>query len=296
MQFGDLELHLISDGLVWVDAGGPFGLVPRVLYEPYFQPDENNQIPQCLTCMLIQSNGENILVDTGLGPKLSEKERARWGLERATGDLLEGLAGLGLGAEDIDHVINTHLHWDHCGGNTASVDEGVLARFPNATYWVQRTEWAEASHPDARTRGTYFSENFTPIVRAGRFRLLAGDTQINRHLRCVVTPGHTRAHQSVLISSGDWRGLFVADMASYAINFAKTAWLPSYDVLPLENIKTKGRWQKWAVDHQAWLFFQHDPFTPVGRLSSQDGKLKVEPVAEAEKLTDALPIPPRPGG
>jgi glyoxylase-like metal-dependent hydrolase (beta-lactamase superfamily II) len=295
MRIGEIEIFLLSDGLVQVDAGGPFGLVPKLLYEPYFKPDESNQIPQCLTCMLVKAEGEFFLIDTGLGPKLTEKEMGRWGLQRPQGGLVADLSALGLEPADIHHVIDTHLHWDHCGGNT-ELDAGeVRARFPNATYWVQRIEWSEASHPDARTRGTYFSENFSPIVEQGRFRLLHGDTRINKHIQCVVTPGHTRGHQSVLLSAGDWRGLFVADMASYAINMAKTAWLPSYDVLPLENIRSKERWQRWALDQDAWLFFQHDPFTPVGRLVSQDGRLEVEAVAEAAELTAALPTPPPPG-
>lgn len=296
MQIGDLEIHLLADGIVQVDAGGPFGLVPRVLYEPYFTPDDNNQIPQILTCMLIRVGGETILIDTGLGPKLTEKEQTRWGLDRPSGDLLAGLAALGVAADEIDHVINTHLHWDHCGGNTDFIGEEAVARYPNATYWVQRTEWAQASHPDARTRGTYFSENFTPIVRAGKFKLLNGDYSFSRHLQCVVTPGHTRAHQSIVITSGDWSGLFVADMASYAINLAKAAWLPSYDVLPLENIRTKERWADWALARDAWLFFQHDPYMPVGQLQADDGRLEVVPVPEAEPLIDGLPIQKRPGG
>ena len=295
MQFGEVEINLLSDGLVQVDAGGPFGLVPRVLYEPYFQPDDSNYIPQCLTCMLIRFEDQVILIDTGLGPKLTEKQVSRWNLKRPDGDLLTSLQDLGIEAADVNHVINTHLHWDHCGGNTEYVEQTVRARYPNATYWVQRTEWSEASHPDARTRGTYFTENFSPIVEAGRFRLLTGDTKINQYLTCVVTPGHTRAHQSVIIRVSDWVGMFVADMASYAINMAKAAWLPSYDVLPLENIRTREIWQRWALENDAWLFFQHDPFTPVGRLVEQDGRLRVDPIAEAQGLIDELPTPQQPG-
>lgn len=295
MRIGEVEINLLSDGLVQVDAGGPFGLVPRVLYEPYFQPDESNHIPQCLTCMLVRFDDQVILIDTGLGPKLSEKESSRWNLARPQGDLLAGLNRLGVDAGDVTQVINTHLHWDHCGGNTDYIDGTPQARYPQATYWVQRTEWSEASHPDARTRGTYFAENFSPIVAAGKFRLLAGDMQINPYLKCAVTPGHTRAHQSVVLQVGDWVGLFVADMASYAVNMAKTAWLPSYDVLPLENIRTRELWQRWALENDAWLFFQHDPFTPVGRLIEENGRLHVEAVEQAGELISELPTPPQPG-
>jgi glyoxylase-like metal-dependent hydrolase (beta-lactamase superfamily II) len=191
-------------------------------------------------------------------------------------------------------VIDTHLHWDHCGGNTRLEGDRILPVYPNAEYLVQRMEWADASHPDARTRGTYFKENFEPLLASGKLRLLHGDMQITSHIRCVVTPGHTRGHQSVLIEAGDWRGLFVSDMASFAIHMAKTAWVTAFDVEPLENIRTKQRWQQWALEHDAWLFFIHDPQMPVARLTQEDGRLQIVARAEAAELTDALPNPLQP--
>lgn len=291
VRIKDLEIHLLSDGLVQVDAGGPFGLVPRVLYEPHFRPNESNLVAQCLTCLLVKSEGRTILIDTGLGPKLTPKEVDRWNLDRPGGDLVDGLGRLDLEPADIDLVIDTHLHWDHCGGNTDRQGGEIVARYPNAEYVVQRLEWSEASHPDARTRGTYFPDNFQPLVAAKQMRLLVGDEQITKHVRCVVTPGHTRGHQSVLLQAGDWRGLFVADMASYAVHMAKSAWLTAYDVLPLENIRTKRRWQRWALECDAWLFFQHDPSTPVGRLVQEEGRLRIAELEEAAELIAALPTP-----
>lgn len=289
MKIGDIEINLLSDGLVSVHPGGPFGLVPPVLYEDYFEPDEDGLLHESLTCMLVRSAGKTVLIDTGLGPKLTEKEAGRWGLDRSHGDLVDHLGRLGVEPGEVDIVIDTHLHWDHCGGNTEMVDGALGARFPNAEYLVQRVEWSEASHPDARTRGTYFEENFAPLVEEGRLRLLHGDEQITPHLRCVVTPGHTRGHQCVLLRSGEWRGLFAADMASYAVHMAKTAWLTAYDVLPVENIRTKEKWQRWALEHDAWLFFQHDPYIPVGRLTRDDSGLEIEAVAQAVELTGELP-------
>lgn len=291
MKIGDLEIHLLNDGMVKVHPGGPFGLVPPVLSERYHAPGEDGMLTETLTCMLVRSAGKLILMDTGLGPKLSAKEIERWGLKRTAGDLVDGLAQVGVEPDEVDIVIDTHLHWDHCGGNTERVEGELRARFPNATYYVQRVEWSEASHPNARTRGTYFEENFTPLLRDGRMQLLHGDRDLTPHVRCVVTPGHTRGHQSVLLRSGEWRGLFVADMASYAIHMAKTAWLTAYDVLPQENIRTKERWQRWALQRDAWLFFQHDPHLPVGRLVEVEDGVEVSRVEEAEALTAALPTP-----
>jgi glyoxylase-like metal-dependent hydrolase (beta-lactamase superfamily II) len=296
MRIEDLEIHLVSDGVVHADAGGPFGLVPRALYERYLKPDAQNHVPMALTCLLVRSEGKTILVDTGLGDKLSPEERSRWNIERPQGGLLDGLAALGLAPEAVDIVINTHLHVDHCGGNTRSAGDDLVATFPRAVYIVQRLEWADASHPDARTRVSYIAGDFDPLLRSGRMRLLHGDTQITGHIRCVVTPGHTRGHQSVVLQAGDFRGLYVADMASYAVHFVRTAWLTAYDVDPLQNIVTKQRWQRWALDHGAWLFFEHDPELSVARLREKDGRLDLEPVAEAEEATGSLPTPrPRRG-
>ncbi|HHH82966.1 MAG TPA: MBL fold metallo-hydrolase [Chloroflexi bacterium] len=289
MKVGPLEIDLVSDGQVWVDPGGAFGLVPKALYERYWPPNEEHLIPMSLHSLVVRVRGTIVLIDTGLGTKLSPKAAKLWRLERPQGDLLEGLRRIGLVPEDIDVVINTHLHADHCSGNTMLVDGELRPTFPNAEYWVQRMEWADASHPDARTKATYLPENFQPLLRGGQLRLLHGDTRLNDHIRCVVTPGHTRGHQSVILEAGDWRGMFVADMASFAIKMAKTAWVSAYDVLPLENVATKERWQRWALEHDAWLFFEHDGSMPVARLERRGGKLELAPVAWGEIKSASIP-------
>ncbi|MGH2627213.1 MAG: MBL fold metallo-hydrolase [Anaerolineales bacterium] len=296
MRFGELEIHLVSDGVVWVDAGGPFGLVPRDLYRESFPPDGDNRVPMSLHVVVVRSEGKTMLVDTGLGPKLTLEEERRWGLVREPGGLEAGLAAIGLALDDVDLVINTHLHADHCGGNTCRGASGVEARFPRATYLVPRIEWAEASHADPRTRATYLPENFAPLVAAGRVRLLHGETSVTSDVTCRPLPGHTRGQQGVLLTSGDWQGLCVADMASYSIHLARTAWLTAYDVLPLENLATKQRWQSWAVRTRAWIFFPHDPLLPVGRLRESKGRLEVQAPPEAGELTGGLPIPRPPLG
>lgn len=291
LQFDGLGIDLISDGQARVDAGGPFGLVPRNLYGRYLEPDDENTVPMVLTCMLVYSDGKTILFDTGLGDR--PEVTKRWNLSRPQGGLVAELATRGLAPTDIDIVINTHLHSDHCGGNTRWEEGQIQATFSNAEYWVQRIEWAQAVHPDARTRSTYLQDNFSALMTEGRLRLLHGDTQVTDHIRCVVTEGHTRAHQSILLQSGDWRGLYVADMASYAIHMERTAWFTAYDVLPLENVSSKERWQKWAVQTGAWLFFEHDPKTPVARMIDHDGRPKLQTVEEAGLLIDSLPMQPQ---
>jgi len=263
---------------VRTDAGGIFGLVPRALYQRQHAPSEANDLPMNLRCLLVRSRGLTILIDTGLGSKLTSEEVERWGLERPKGGLLDGLARAGVAPEDVDVVINTHLHWDHCGGNTALADGTVVATFPRATYWVQRLEWAEAAHPDARTRGTYLPDNYAPLAAQGRLHYLHGDTEVTDQVSCIVTRGHTRGHQSVLLHSGEWQALYVADMATYAVHMTRAGWLTAFDVEPLENIRTKQRWQRRALETGAWMIFEHDPGTPAARLVERGGRLELDPV------------------
>jgi glyoxylase-like metal-dependent hydrolase (beta-lactamase superfamily II) len=278
LRIGDLEFWVVSDGQVTADAGGIFGLVPRSLYAEAHRPGPANDLPMNLCCLLIRSRERTILIDTGLGTKLRDEEAERWGLRRPEGGLTDALARVGITSDDVDIVVNTHLHWDHCGGNTLAGSEGLSATFPRATYWIQRLEWADACHPDARTRGTYLAENYTPLVKQGRVRFLHGDTEITDQIRCVLTRGHTRGHQSVQLTSGDWSGLYLADVATYAVQMTRTAWLTAYDVEPLENVRTKERWQRWALERNRWLFFEHDPKMTAARLVKRGGQLELEAV------------------
>lgn len=272
----DFEFHLVSDGVFWGDAGGAFGLVPKVLWEKVLQPDALNRVPFALHCLLVRSQGKTILVDTGMGDKLTPEEYAQWNLQRPEGGLLQALARLGVSPGDVDIVINTHLHADHCGGNTRLQEGQPVATFPNAEYWVQRLEYAEASFPNERTRATYIAANFRPLEASGQLRLLNGDTRVTSEVRTVITRGHTRAHQSVILEAGREPVLYVADMASFAVHFERLAWLTAYDVEPLENLETKRRWQRWALERNALLLFEHDVHTPIGRLTEREGKLSVK--------------------
>jgi glyoxylase-like metal-dependent hydrolase (beta-lactamase superfamily II) len=289
MKIGDLEFHFVNDGHVQVDAGGPFGLVPRGMYRRFFDPTEGNLVPMVLNCLLVRSRGKIILIDTGLGDKMSEDEVASWHLTRQTGGLIGELERIGVSPGDVDVVINTHLHADHCGGNTRWDGAAAVPTFPKATYLVQRIEWAEASHVDARTRGTYHSDNFSPIMARGQMQVLHGDFEVTDEVSCVVTPGHTRAHQAVMLRSGAWRGLYVADMATYAVHFLRTAWLTAYDVLPLENVATKEYWQDWAVSERAWLLFEHDPLVRAARLVEGATHRELEQIEIEAGSTSGLP-------
>ena len=277
MRLGNTDLHIVSDGMAWMDGGGHFGLVPKVLWEKVVQADELNRIPMALNCLLVVSEGQRILVDTGFGDKLSPKERQIWGIA-GENRLVGNLRRLGFAPEDIDIVINTHLHSDHCGGNTVLRDGEVVPTFPRAEYWIQRLEWADARYPNERTRATYLAENFVPLEERGQLRLLYGDTRVTSEVRCVVTRGHTRAHQSVVIESGGETAIYLGDLASWAIKMERLAWVSAFDVEPLETIETKRRIRNWALERDALLIFEHDSRVQMGYLREEDGKYKVEAV------------------
>jgi len=256
---------------MWLDGGPLFGLVPKVLWEQVVQPDELNRVPVALNCLLVESQGQRILVDTGLGDKLSAKQQRNWGLQRPHGGLVDGLHRLGLGVETVDIVINTHLHGDHCGGNTTLRDGEPVPTFPRAVYWVQRPEWAEACHPNERTRAVYLPENLCPIAEAGQLRLLDGDTQVTDAVHCVVHPGHTRAYHSVILESVGQTGICIGDLAPFATHLERIQWLPAYDVLPLDHLEVKRAVRDWALETNALLIFQHDPLISWGRLIRDEG-------------------------
>jgi glyoxylase-like metal-dependent hydrolase (beta-lactamase superfamily II) len=280
IQIGDIQIAMVSDGTVHVDAGGPFGLTPRALYHTILEPDANNLVPMILHCLLVRAAGKTIVIDTGLGTKLPPKLEKNWGLIHPYGGLLDGLGRLGVRPEDVDLVIDTHLHSDHCAGNTTLLPDssGVKATFPKAEYVTQRREFEDAMHPNERTRATYLPYNYQPLVESGQMRLLDGDTEIVPGIHGVITSGHTPAHMSIRFESQGKQALFVSDLASYACHFERLAWMTAYDVEPLITLETKRHWQQWALETKALLIFQHDPKIRAGYLVPEDDKLHIEPI------------------
>jgi glyoxylase-like metal-dependent hydrolase (beta-lactamase superfamily II) len=278
MHLGNAELHIVSDGLWRQDAGAHFGIVPRVLWEPIIALDDRHRVPMAVSCLLIRSTAKNILVDTGLGSKLSQKERDKLGHQPSPG-LMDNLRQLGVDADDVDIVINTHLHADHCGGNTVLDSDGKpRPTFPQAEYWIQRLEWADARYPNERTIKTYLPDNLLPLEEEGQLRLLHGDTLVTPEVKCVVTRGHTRAHQSVIIRSGDQAAIYLGDLAPWKENIEKLAWTPAGDVAPMETIETKRAIRQWALEENALLIFEHDPRLSAGRLRQTGESYQVEAV------------------
>jgi glyoxylase-like metal-dependent hydrolase (beta-lactamase superfamily II) len=267
MRLGNVEYFIVSDGEWRMDGGAIFGVVPKVLWETIVPPDELNRVPMALNCLLVLSQGKRILVDTGFGRKVPAKQASQLALKRPDGDLLDALQRLGYGPEDIDIVINTHLHSDHCGGNTLDLGGSLGPTFPKAEYWIQRAEWAEACYPNERSRRTYLPENFQPLESAGQLRLLSGNTWVTPEVRCVVSRGHSRGHQSVIIECDGHTAIYLGDLAARAAHLEHLAWTTAFDSEPFETIESKRAMRDWAMERGALLFFGHDVRMSSGRLS-----------------------------
>lgn len=270
-QVGRLVCWTLEGGRQWLDGGAMFGVVPRPLWERRAAPDARHRIPLAMRCLLVEHPDGLVLVDTGLGNKENGKFRDIYGVENAgtTGPtaLEDALHDAGHAAAEVKWVINTHLHFDHAGGNTWRTEGGetVLA-FPNATYVVQKGELDFASHPNERTRATYLAPNFAPVAAATRFRLVVGELALLPGILLLPTPGHVPNHQSVLVTDGGEAACFVADLVPTAAHLP-AAWIMGYDLEPLVTLATKKRILTRAAREHWQLIFEHDPAVARARVA-----------------------------
>ncbi len=247
-----------------------FGVVPKPLWEKKIPADDRNRIALGMRCLVIEHDVGLIVIDTGAGNKESAKFYDIYGIENAGPDgrtgLEAGLAALGMRAEDVAIVIDSHLHFDHGGGNTYHDRSGALRlSFPNARYVVQAGEYHYATHPNERTAGSYFAHNFVPVQEAGRFDLVDGEREIVPGIRVLPTPGHTPHHHGILITSGGEQAFFIADLMPTTAHLP-LAWVMGYDVEPLVTLETKRRILARAAEEGWLVVFAHDAVTPWARL------------------------------
>ncbi|MDA1002842.1 MAG: MBL fold metallo-hydrolase [Chloroflexi bacterium] len=263
-RIGGVDFAIVNDGTYWYDAGAIFGIVPRVMWERA-QPelDDRYRMPLGLNCILLRSRGKTVLIEAGVGGKQGDRDNATPAEE---GTLITSLAALGVAPADVDVVMNTHLHADHCGWNTIEAADGSLTpTFPNATYVINAKEWEDATHPNERTRATYLERNLSPI--ADRLHLADGEYQITDELIFVPTIGHTEGHSTVVIRSGQEWGVYLGDMAQHVAQLERTAWVSGLDILPLVSMETKKQLMDRAIDDQALLVFCHGAYPGVGRMT-----------------------------
>jgi glyoxylase-like metal-dependent hydrolase (beta-lactamase superfamily II) len=264
-RLGNLDLAILSDGNFYIDAGATFGIVPRVMWEPYAgELDSRHRLTLGLNSLLLRSQGRLILIETGVGDKPGGWRRQSSPVERGT--LLAELEALGVAPEEVDVVINTHLHADHCGWNTRYVDGKLAPTFPRAEYLIVREEWEAAVAPNERTRATYLEENLLPLQEYGRLRLIDGETRVTDEVTVVPTPGHSAGHASVVLASGGETAIYIGDIAQVPVQLERTAWVAAFYILPLVSMETKKRIVEQAIEDGSLIIAVHAPFPGLGRM------------------------------
>jgi glyoxylase-like metal-dependent hydrolase (beta-lactamase superfamily II) len=276
VKLGDLEFWILNDGGFHLDGGAMFGVVPKPLWERKIPADDRNRIPLEMNCLLVRTAGKLALIETGAGDKLDAKRRDIYALGNGK-RLPEQLADRGVGLDQIDWVINTHLHFDHCGWNTKMANGRAVPTFPNARYVVQAGELEHAKHPNERDRASYFPENFLPVEAAGQFLLIDGDRDILPGIELIRVPGHNADMQCVRLSGGGKSAFFFVDLVPTTSHIAYP-WIMAYDLYPLTTLENKKKWITEVARTGALALFAHDPKTPAAYLRENNGEFEVEPI------------------
>ena len=276
MHLGEIEVRFLHSGNFYLDGGSMFGVVPKTLWEKKAPPDERNRIRLATNSLLVRAPGKTIVVETGNGAKWDAKLRNIYGI--AEGDGLQAALGkTGVKPEEVDLVINTHLHFDHAGGNTRPVQARDVPAFPRAKYLVQRAELQHAMHPTERDRASYFPDRFVPITEAGQWQLVEGDVEILPGISVVRIPGHNENIQAVKITGGGKTLLFVADLIPTR-HHLPLPWIMAFDLYPMQTLETKRRRIAEIIQGGWIVIFGHDPELPAATLHEGDGKIEFEPV------------------
>ncbi len=257
---GDFELTIVSDGTYFLDGGAFFGVVPKTLWSKKVTADDQNRLDAGLNSLLIRTGKKNILVETGIGNKMPDKMVQ---IFKQPAKLLDNLHAAGVAPEEIDIVINTHLHFDHCGWNTVRRGDKFVATFPNAKYYAQEQEWEHGRLQLERDAVSYVSSNYDPLLENGQMVLLNGDLQIMPGISVKVFPGHTANMQAVIIESGTKKACYISDLIPTSAHLDIT-WAMAFDLYPLQTIESRKKYYASAIPEKWLTVFTHDDATPWG--------------------------------
>ena len=287
MQIGDYRIEIIPDTEFRLDGGAMFGVVPRVLWERKCPPDELNRIKLQMNCVFIDTGKEKILIETGIGEKWSAKETKIYGIFREKPFTETLFEKTGAKPEDITIVINTHLHFDHSGGNTSISDLGFrisdlpsnkdqkpISQFPNARYFVSEAELKAAENPHERDRASYLSENWRPLIESGQLEAKDETYEAVKGLTIEQFRGHSATMQTWELSNGGETLYGFADLIPTTAHLS-LAWIMGYDLFPTDTLEFKKNILPQAVKENWLCLFYHDFETPLCRLTEDSGKLKI---------------------
>jgi glyoxylase-like metal-dependent hydrolase (beta-lactamase superfamily II) len=275
IELGGLRITLVREDTYWWDGGVMFGVVPKTLWARKSTPDELNRLPLGLNCYVVETGAHTILLDTGGGDKLEARARERMKLPATPRPLPEAIAAAGIDPERIDIVVNSHLHWDHCGWNTMLTKSGPRPAFPRAVYYTRRGEWEHAHRRHPRDRVAYIDANYDPLVEAGRMRLIDEDAEVAAGVWLRLAPGHTRDMMVITAESDARTFCFLTDLVPTAAHLTPT-WITAFDLDPLQSVDSKLRWLTDAARGEWVCAFGHDTGMPFARVMEREGRFEAD--------------------
>ena len=273
MILGDYRVEIIPDCEFKLDGGAMFGVVPRVLWQRVCQPDEQNRITLTCNCLFIDTGKDKILIDTGMGEKWSAKEMSIYGISREKPFAQSLFDITGCNPEDITIVINTHLHFDHAGGNTVGAQAASLQpQFPKARYLVSKSEFNAAENPHERDRASYLSENWHPLIDSKQLEMMPDKYEPIEGLTVERVRGHSETMQTIKLTCGNETLFGFFDMIPTR-HHLPLPWIMSYDLYPVETLEFKKRILPQALEENWICHFYHDVEMPLCRLAEVNGKI-----------------------
>jgi glyoxylase-like metal-dependent hydrolase (beta-lactamase superfamily II) len=282
MLLGDYRIEIIPDTEFRLDGGAMYGVVPRMLWEKVSPPDEFNRIRLNMNCLFIETPTEKILIETGIGEKWTAKQSHRYGIFRFK-PFAESLFEItGYTPDEITIVVNTHLHFDHAGGNTR-LSEGeterqseIVPSFKNARYFVSEREFIQAENPHERHRASYLRENWACLIESGQLELKPDNYEVVEGLTMETVRGHSETMQCVRLNRGGETLYSFADLIPTR-HHLPVAWVMGYDLYPVETLEAKKKLLPQALKENWLCYFYHDVDSPLCRLSEIDGKIIAQP-------------------
>lgn len=277
MQFGKLKLSIVRECSFKLDGGAMFGVVPKTLWSKISPADEHNRIQLSCNLLVIEGDDFVVLIETGMGPRWSEKERERFEIKTLI-DHTRALESIGLANDQVDAVIISHMHFDHMGGAVLERDSQLSPAFPNARYYVQNGEYELAHKVNNRGRASYRQDDFLPVEQRGQLEKIDGDTEVRPGIWARVTGGHTSHHQVITFESENKKGVFFADIIPTKGHLTPP-WVMGYDHFPLASCDVKDEWLTRAAEEHWLVVFDHESDVPWGHVErAAEGKFVWHPL------------------
>lgn len=257
LQFKNISITFLDTLNSYSDGGKIFGPVPKALWNRRYPVNNQNEIPEVIDPILIQYQNKNYLIDTSLGTsKMDEKHKKIAALDGET-KLVESLRAEGLKPEDINFIIQTHMHNDHSGGLTALIDDELVSVFPDATIYINEIEWNEVRYPNKRTSRTYLRANWEPVQ--DQVKTWSNQLELNDAMTLYHTGGHSNGHSILSIKQDDEEVLHMGDLLITTAHF-NPLWVPAVDDYPMDSISAKERWLSYGFKQNCKFIFYHDPY------------------------------------